>query len=99
MHGDQQTKIWWHGLPEWGEKAKGENLELWHNRPFPERPLQRCTVENMVEPGTLWTGRVLRAWLLYCKWLCCTLQNDCLKLDWKFNLKNNLKVRKRNLTP
>ena len=27
-YGDLQITIWWHGVPEWWEKAKGEHFEL-----------------------------------------------------------------------
>ena len=32
---------------------------------------------------------------LYCNGLCCILENNCLKLGWKFHLKNTLKCKKK----
>ena len=32
---------------------------------------------------------------MYCNGLCCILENNCLKLGWKFDLKNTLKCKKK----
>ena len=60
-HGNLQVKIAWQALPEWGEKAKTSNLELWNDRPFPECPVQLRTAANQVPAGTVWTGDVPQA--------------------------------------
>ena len=62
-HGNLQSKIAWQGLQEWGDKFSPSNFELWDDRPFPECPLQLCTPENQVAPGTVWTGDLPEAGL------------------------------------
>ena len=32
---------------------------------------------------------------VYCNGLCCIVENNCLKLDWKFHLRNTLKCKKK----
>ena len=51
QHGNLQSKIKWHALPEWGEKAETSNLELCDDRHFPECPVQLRTPANQVPPG------------------------------------------------
>ena len=36
---------------------------------------------------------------LCCNGLCCILENNCLKRDWKIHLKNTLKCKKRKPYP
>ena len=61
-HGDPQLRDAWRPLSECGEKTTISNFELWDNRRFLDWPLQLCTPENQVVPGTVWTGNIPEAW-------------------------------------
>ena len=62
-HRNLRLKIALQALPEWGEKAKIQNFEIWDDRPFPECPVQLRTPTTQVPPGNVWTGDVSQAWL------------------------------------